>query len=126
MNTKELIYDRMNKSQFKAFTTSDFLDLDNYKNISKSLEILDDNSLILRARRGIYYLPKQNDLFGIIEPPNIDEIAKAIARQYNYNIIPSSNYALNIIGISTQVPSSYTYITNGPYNEYQIGKKIGR
>jgi hypothetical protein len=26
-----------------------------------------------------------------------------------------------MIGISTQVPSKYIYITNGPYNEYEVG-----
>lgn len=124
MSTKSLVYDRINKSSYKAYTSSDFLDLDNYKNVSKALETLEDNNLIHRAKRGIYYLAKQNELLGIAEPPNIDEIARAIARQYNFNIIPSSNYALNLIGISTQVPASYTYITDGPYNEYQIGKTI--
>jgi len=123
-STRTLIYDRINKSSYKAFSSSDFLDLDNYKNVSKALEVLEDNNLIHRAKRGIYYLAKRNELLGIIEPPNIDEIAKAIARQYNFNIIPSSNYALNLIGISTQVPASYTYITDGPYNEYLIGKII--
>lgn len=122
MCTRNLIYERITNSSFKAFTSADFLDLDNYKNISKALETLEDTGFLSRAKRGIYYQYKKNELFEFIEPPNIDEVAKAIARQYNYNIVPSSNHALNIIGISTQVPSSYTYITDGPYNEYQIGK----
>lgn len=120
-NTSERILERINTEKYGAFTSSDFSDIDNYKMISKTLEILDDKGIIKRARRGIYYIPKYNELLGIEEAPSINEIAKAIARQYNLIIIPSGNYALNIIGLSTQVPIKYIYITNGPYNEYEVG-----
>jgi predicted transcriptional regulator of viral defense system len=120
-NTSERILERINSEKYGAFTSSDFSDIDNYKMISKTLETLDDKGIIKRARRGIYYIPKYNELLGIEEAPNIDDIAKAIARQYNFIIIPSGNYALNMIGLSTQVPIKYFYITNGPYNEYEVG-----
>ena len=119
--TCERILERINSEKLGAFTSSDFSDIDNYKMISKTLETLDDKGVIKRARRGIYYIPKYNELLGIEEAPNIDDIAKAIARQYNFIIIPSGNYALNLIGLSTQVPIKYIYITNGPYNEYEVG-----
>lgn len=118
---KDKILNRVNEKQYGAFTSSDFIDLDNYKSISKALERLEDEKVISRIRRGIYCLRKYNDLLGIEEAPDINEVAKAIARQFNIIIIPSGNYALNIIGLSTQVPSKYIYITNGPYNEYQVG-----
>ena len=120
-NTSERILERINSEKYGAFTSSDFSDIDNYKMISKTLETLDDKGIIKRARRGIYYVPKYNELLGIEEAPSINEIAKAIARQYNLIIIPSGNYALNLIGLSTQVPIKYVYITNGPYNEYEVG-----
>ena len=120
-NTSERILERINSEKYGAFTSSDFSDIDNYKMISKTLETLDDKGIIKRARRGIYYIPKYNELLGIEEAPSINEIAKAIARQYNLIIIPSGNYALNLIGLSTQIPIKYVYITNGPYNEYEVG-----
>jgi predicted transcriptional regulator of viral defense system len=120
-NTSNRILARIKSKNYGAFTSSDFSDIDNYKMISKTLETLDDKGIIKRARRGIYYIPKYNELLGIEEAPSINEIAKAIARQYNLIIIPSGNYALNLIGLSTQVPIKYVYITNGPYNEYEVG-----
>ena len=120
-NTRNAVLNRMKKSNYGAFTSSDFSDIDNYKMVSKSLEILEDQQIIKRARRGVYYIPKFNETLGIEEMPNINEIANAIARHFNIIIIPSGNYALNIIGISTQIPTKYTYITNGPYNEYKVG-----
>lgn len=118
---KYKILNRIYLEEYKAFTSSDFIDLDNYKNVSKALERLEDEKTIRRIRRGVYYLPKFNETLGIDETPDINEVAKAIARQFNIVIIPSGNYALNIIGLSNQVPAKYIYITNGPYNEYKIG-----
>ncbi len=118
---KEEILNRINIKNYEVFTSSDFIDLGNYKSISKALETLEDEKIIKRIKRGIYYLPKFNELLGIEEAPDINEIANAIARQLNITLIPSGNYALNIIGISTQVPTKYVYITNGAYNEYEIG-----
>ena len=118
---KNKILSRIKEKNYGAFTSSDFVDIDNYKLISKTLERLEDDKIISRARRGVYYTTKYNEILGIEESPEINEIALAIARQFNIVIIPSGNYALNIIGLSTQVPSKYIYITNGPYNEDDVG-----
>lgn len=119
--TREKILYRINEKKYGAFTSSDFSDIDNYKQISKTLERLEDEKIISRVRRGIYILKKYNDFLGMEESPDINEVAKAIARQFNIIIIPSGNYSLNVMGLSTQVPSKYIYITNGPYNDYDIG-----
>lgn len=112
---------RINNSNYKAFSSSDFFDLGNYKTISKCLERLEDSGKLKRARRGIYYLKNNSNFFGIDEPVDINEAAKAIARQYDWRIIPSGNYALNAIGLSTQIPSKHIFISSGPYNQYEIG-----
>lgn len=118
---KNKILNRIKEKKYGAFTSADFVDIGNYKLISKTLERLEDERILSRARRGVYYITKYNEVLGIEEAPSIDEIALAIARQFNIVITPSGNYALNIIGLSTQVPSKYIFITNGPYNEYDIG-----
>lgn len=38
---------------------------------------------------------------------------KAIARKYNWTIAPSGNTALNLLGLSTQVPSKWKYVSYG-------------
>jgi len=119
--TQAVIYKRIKNSHYKAFTTSDFLDLGSYKTISKSLELLEDEKIIKRARRGVYYLPHFNKTLKIETAPDINEIAKAIARQYSWNIVPSGIYALNLIGLSTQVPNKIVYISTGPYVKYKVG-----
>ncbi len=118
---KKEILNRIDEKEYGAFTTSDFIDMDNYKTISKTLERFENERIIKRIRRGVYYRPKHNNLLGIDESPDINQVALAIARQLNIIIIPSGNFALNIIGLSTQVPSKYIYVTNGAYNEYEVG-----
>lgn len=120
--TQQLIYQKIKNEKIKVFTTSDFLDLGDYKTISKSLELLEDEKIIKRARRGVYYLPRINKTLNIETAPDLNEIAKAIARQYNWNIVPSGSYALNIVGLSTQVSNQLVYLSTGPYNKYTVGK----
>jgi len=119
--TQKLIMQRIDSSEHGAFTSADFLDLAPFKTINKSLELLEDVGILKKARRGVYYKPKYNDTLGIECAPGINDIALAIARQFNWTIVPSGNYALNIIGISTQVPQRTVYISSGPYREYEIG-----
>lgn len=89
-------------NNYKTFTSSDFIDLDNYKNVNKTLERLEDEKIIRRIRRGIYYLPQYNEVLGLDEAPDVNEIALAIARQFNIVIIPSGNYALILLVYQTR------------------------
>ncbi len=49
-------------------------------------------------------------------------MAQAIARKFNWRIQASGDAALNLLGLSTQVPGRYTYLSDGPDRSYQIGK----
>lgn len=45
----------------------------------------------------------------------------AIARKFGWTIAPSGNTALNQLGVSTQVPAKWSYISDGPYNNFEFG-----
>lgn len=119
-NIQKKILERLEASSLKAFTSRDFMDLGNYKLVSKALETLTNDGTLRRARRGIYYLHKIHPVLGIEEMPSIDDIAHAIARQFNWTITPSGNYVLNMLGLSTQVPQQFVYISSGPYNTFDV------
>src|SRR5580658_8266901 len=55
--------------------------------------------------------------------PDIDEAAQAIARRQRWKIVPEGARAANLLGLSTQVPSKIIYLTDGPNNEVQIGRR---
>ncbi len=113
------ILKRLNKRNISIFTINDIIDLGSYDNLRKTLERMTKANILRRLIRGVYEIPKYNKTFNMIAPPSIDAIAKAVGRNFNWNIYPSGNYALNILGISTQVPAKYIYISSGPNRKYE-------
>jgi len=83
--------------------------------------VVKDDNKIIRIVRGIYYYPVIQDGIGII-PPNLDDIANAIARNYGITIYPSGASCANMLGLSNQVPSQNIYWTHGKSMTKQIGK----
>ena len=53
--------------------------------------------------------------------PSIEQIAKTIARRDKARIVPTGIYALNRLGISTQVPMNIVYLTDGASRKVSLG-----
>ena len=105
----------------KVFFANDFLDIASNATVRQILKRLADEDKIKRVIDGFYYNPRYSELIGEYEAVSIHELALAIARKYNWNIAPYSSTALNLLGLSTQVPTHYKYISSGRYKEYKIG-----
>lgn len=103
-----------------AFSSSDFIDKLSINNIDKALSTLTKKEKIRRVARGIYDYPKYSELLKKELSPDIEQVARAYARKFNWNIEASGDTALNILGISTQVVGKYTYLSNGPNKIYQL------
>ncbi|NLC73625.1 MAG: hypothetical protein GX684_07675, partial [Ruminococcaceae bacterium] len=122
MNYKKEILDRINTfNSDYVFIASDFFDITEYENVRKTLNRLVKDEEIRRIMNGIYYKPKYIDLIGEYEAPSVNEVAVALARKYNWTIAPSGNTALNSLGLSTQVPAKWTYISDGRYVNFSFG-----
>ena len=117
---KELILQRIKEKNLKAFSCYDFTDLSSYKTISKCLERLEDSNEIKRIIQGTYCLNLFDECLSLSIMPSIDDVINCIARKHKWIICPSGNTALNIMGLSTQVPASYFYLSSGPYKNYVI------
>jgi hypothetical protein len=107
----------------KAFSAKDFLDIASRGTIDMALSSLTRQGKIRRIRRGLYDMPKLNPALGGKLSPDIDEAAQAIARRQRWKIVPDGAWAANLLGLSTQVPSKIVYLTDGPTNEVQIGRR---
>lgn len=104
-----------------AFSKKDFADLGSHNSLDQSLSRLSKNGNIRRVLHGIYDYPKYSKLLEQELNPNIDQVAQALARRFGWNIQISGNAALNVLGLSTQVPTKYLYYTDGRDRTYQIG-----
>ncbi|MBR8709125.1 hypothetical protein IX320_001932 [Bacteroides pyogenes] len=79
-----------------------------------------------RFAKGIYYVPMYDRWDGTLREPSLDAIAQKIAQRDNARIIPTGAYALNKLGLSTQVPANIVYITDGSARQVKFdeGKSI--
>jgi hypothetical protein len=107
-----------------AFSQRDFSELGRREAIDVSLHRLGKKGKIRRIIRGIYEYPKNSILLKKELSPDIDQVARALARKFGWNIQPSGPASLNMMGVSPQVPGRYIYLSSGPDRLYIIGKTV--
>ena len=106
-----------------AFSKIDFLDLGSDADIRKALSKLAAKGTIRRVLRGVYDYPRTSKLLDTEMGPDLNQLAGALARRSGWRIQPSENTALNLLGLSTQVPALSVYLSDGPSKTYEIGKQ---
>lgn len=79
--------------------------------VGSILAELTNEGVLVKLAQGIYSKPRKSR-FGIVLP-SVDKIVHAIAVRDKAQILPSGMTALNVLGLSTQVPMNYTYLTTG-------------
>jgi predicted transcriptional regulator of viral defense system len=90
--------------------------------IRSGLSRLCQNGKLHRFAKGIYYVPMYDKWDGTLREPSLDAIAQRIAQRDNARIAPTGAYALNRMGLSTQVPSNIVYITDGSARKITFGE----
>ena len=101
-----------------VFVASDFADITETKRISEYFVRLSADNTVKSIMRGVYYKPKYSKMLDEYIAPAPDAVAHALARNYGWSIIPCGDTALNLLGLSTQVPVVWSYVSDGPYKEY--------
>jgi hypothetical protein len=102
-----------------VFIPSDFFDIADASKINKCLTRLEETGDLQRVMRGLYVKPRFSEFLNKDVPPRTDDIAKAIARNYGWTIVPCGDTAQNMLGLSTQVPAVWLYVSDGPYKTYE-------
>ena len=106
-----------------AFSAKDFVRLGSRGAIDIALFRLLDKGIIRRVIRGIYDFPKYSELLGQTLSPDLDQVANALARKFGWRIQVTGPSALNLLGLSTQVPGRVVYASDGPDRVFAIGKQ---
>lgn len=124
-NTEIQILKKIKKARRGSlFFVENFLAKANADTVRKALERLVKKGEIIRVARGIYVRCEIDPVLGKISP-GIDTIARAIAKRDKARIVPTGVFALNQLGLSTQVPMNVVYLTDGAPRKIQIaGRKI--
>lgn len=79
--------------------------------------------LLYTIARGIYTKPKFSKLLNQEILPSAEEVATAIAERDMARLLPTGVHALNILGLSTQVPLKLVYLTDGSPRKINIGNR---
>ena len=109
-----------------VFVPSDFFDIAEAVKVNMCLNRLNESGELHRVMHGVYSKPHYSKMLDVYVPPHSDNIAKAIARNYGWTVVPCGDTALNMLGLSTQVPSNTMYVSDGPYKTYNAdGVKLG-
>lgn len=101
-----------------VFVPNDFSQITDNKSAGIALMRLETEGLIKRILRGVYYKAYYNAFLDEYVLPEPNKVAEAIARNYRWTITPCGDTALNLLGLSTQVPAIWLYVSDGKYKEY--------
>ena len=105
-----------------VFVASDFADLTDKAIANVVLSRLESEGIIRRVLRGVYDKPEYNEFLKEYVAPIPDNVSHALARNYGWTIVPCGDTALNLLGLSTQVPAMWIYVSDGTYKEYTYDK----
>jgi hypothetical protein len=106
----------------ELFLPTDFIDVGSSEAVRLSLFRLQKQGIISRVAQGIYVRPKESRLLGKLVP-TAEEVAEAIAKRDRIRTVPTGSYALNALGLSTQVPMNIVFLTDGSPREIRVGKR---
>lgn len=107
-----------------VFVSTDFTDITDKKTVNMALLRLANEGLVKKILFGVYYKPEYNKLLGETVAPSPNKVAHALARNFGWTIVPCGDTALNLLGLSTQVPSQWVYVSDGVYKEYSFDNAV--
>ncbi len=99
---------------------ANFLDLGSRQAVGIALHRLEKAKTIRRLARGVYDYPIEDPLLGELSP-TIEAITKALTQRDQMKLQPSGAYALNLLGLSEQVPAKIVFLTEGESRTLKIG-----
>lgn len=119
---EEIEYRVRSAPKGSVFITSDFLDIANVPAVNQTLSRLcEDNTVLRRVLRGVYEYPEYSGFLQEYVEVDPHKVAGALARNYGWTIAPSGAAALNLLGLSTQVPATWSYASDGGTKAYTLG-----
>lgn len=107
------------------FYPDSFSDIGSSEAVRIALMRLVKAGILIRIAQGIYSYPKIDKWDGAYLYPSIEDIAMFVASRDKLRIIPTGEYVLNLLGLSTQVPANAVFITDGSQRRILIGKRQG-
>ncbi len=127
-NMEQIITEIMKQfelNESKIFSIDEFYYLGSKNTVKSVFSNLEKNNEIHKVLNGLYVKPYYSEFLQEYSYPTPDEVARKIADKFSWKICEGSDKVLNLLGLSTQVPNKYIYISDGPYRKYDYrGREI--
>ena len=98
------------------------LHLGNRAAVDQALSRLTERGQLIRAGRGVYMRPIASR-FGT-RAPSVEQAVEALATQKGEVIVSSGAAAANALGLTTQVPVRFVYLTSGRNRKIRLGEQV--
>lgn len=122
----EIEYKLKSGRRGKILFAADFSSFGLPKAVNKAMERLTESGLLIRLAQGIYLYPQIDTRLGLgVLYPTVETIAREIAKRDKARIVPTGVYALNVLGLSTQIPMNVVFLTDGAARKIKIGNGQG-
>jgi hypothetical protein len=117
---KEVFSRICDRGKGSVVVPGDFLDLGSRQAVDLALHRLAKKGAIRHLARGLYDLPTQHPVLGLLAP-SADAVAQALAGRDRTRLQPAGAYAANALGLSEQVPAKAVFLTDGPSRMVKVG-----
>jgi len=122
-SVEDKVFDKIKKAKRGViFFPEDFEDFGSFEAVRLALHRLVKADAIVRVAHGIYVRPKTGGLMGPLLP-TAEEVASALAKRDRIKTLPTGSYALNALGLSTQIPMKIVLLTDGSSRTVKVGKR---
>ena len=119
---KRIVNDIKKCGRGSIFFPNSFVSYVDIKSVSKSLERLTNDAVIIRLANGIYLYPKIDKELGLgVLYPSVEEVALQVAKRDKAHIASTGAYAMSLLGLSTQVPMNVVFLTDGSPRKIRVG-----
>lgn len=123
VNIENKVYEKITRSKKGTiFFAELFFGMGKPETVNRALSRLKEKGVLVRLAQGIYLYPRIDKELGVLYS-SVETIAKVIAKRDKARIIPTGVYALNRLGLSTQIPMKVVFLTDGAARSIQIGKQ---
>ena len=121
-NISKAVTDRVRDAKSGTiFFPGDLLQIGSPEAIHTIFSRLVGTKQLMRLAKGIYLKPKMDPELGPLKP-SLEDLARTVAERDKVVIRPTGAYALNRLGLSTQVPTRVVFLTSGNPKNIKVGK----
>lgn len=120
-HTQAQITDCISKMEYgRVFSIYDFISYGSYDTVKRTMHRIMRKGMIVRVMNGIYWKPLPGG-----SPPDMTEVASAVAKKFNWTITPSRRRCLFLLGLEKTDDDGLSFMSTGPARSYTVlGKTI--